>query len=99
MTWNSDNNLSYHCHPSHGDLAPLQHPRLGYLLWSGHRRLDEGQQISVEDGGVRYKRCTSDLNVVWRLYEVRASDGTIGYKTSPITILSRVDEHMDVEQR
>ena len=99
MIWNSDNNLSYHCHPRHGDLALLRHPRLEYLLWSGHQRLDEGQQISFEDGRVGHKRCTSDLNVVWRLYEVRASEGTIGYKTRSITILSRADEHMDVEQR
>ena len=35
---------------------------------------------------------TSDLNVVWRLYKVGASDGTIGYKARPITILSRVGE-------
>ena len=56
------------------------------------------EQISDEGGGLRYKICTSDLNVVWRLYEVRASDGTIGYKTRSVTILSRVDEQMDVEQ-
>ena len=55
--------------------------------------------ISDEDERVRYERYTSDLNVVWCLYEVRASKGTIGYKTRSITILSRVDEHMDVEHK
>ena len=71
---------------------------MGYLLWSGHQRLNE-QQISDEDGNLKYKRYTSDLNVVWRLYKVRASDGTIGYKTRSVTILSRVNEQIEVEQR
>jgi hypothetical protein len=52
-----------------------------------------------EDGRLRYKKCTSDLNVVWRLYKVGASDGTIGYKARSIAILSRIDEQMEVEQR
>lgn len=92
MAWNSDNSVSYHCRPHHGDLALLRHLRMEYLFWSNHQRLYEEQRISDEDGRLRYKRFTSDLNVVWRLYEVRASDGTIGYKTRSITILSRVDE-------
>ena len=46
---------------------------------------------------LKYKRCTSDLNVVWRLYKVSAGDGTIGYKARSIAILSRVNKQMEVE--
>ena len=44
-----------------------------------------GRMLSLES-------CTSDLNIIWGLHKVRASNGTIRNKTGSITRLSRVDE-------
>ena len=49
--------------------------------------LDEEDSLGGKGGGR-----TSDLNIVWGLYKVRASNGTIGDKTRSIARLSSINE-------
>ena len=51
--------------------------------------LDEDDSLP-EGGGKRGR--TSDLNVVWGLYKVRASNGTVRDETRSIARLSSINE-------